>query len=343
MTTVADFASLLSRALIRRHALIESGVTDACRLFAGKSEGAPGVYLDRYGPGAVLILHETDSDPGTDPEASPTGLAASPRDLAHAALETLRPQGVRAVYLKVFPKDRSQLGGVQPAFLTDPAPAAGEPLPNLIPIREHAWKLGVRLYDGYSTGLFMDQRDNRKRLAELATEGRALRVLNTFAYTCAFSVACAAAGAQTTSVDVSARYLQWGKDNFALNAIDPQPHRFARMDTIEFFDYARRKQLRYDLVILDPPSFAAGKKSRGVRTFSAVRDYPELLRRAAELLDPGGVIFASTNTRELCIPGRFDRMIDTALGSRPRRLTLPPPAPDFAPEPGRFIARLFQP
>src|SRR5205823_5213751 len=78
-------------------------------------------------------------------------------------------------------------------------------------------------------------------------------VLNTFAYTCAFSVAAAAAGASTASVDVSPRYLDWGKRNFTHNGLDPAPHRFARMDTFEFLGYAKRKQLAFDLIILDPP------------------------------------------------------------------------------------------
>jgi 23S rRNA (cytosine1962-C5)-methyltransferase len=240
--------------------------------------------------------------------------------------------------------------------VTTPHPSAGEPLPEAIVVREVDWRLEVRLFDGLSTGLFLDQRENRAALAAAiarrqAAAGLTPTVLNTFAYTCAFSVTTAKAGAITTSVDVSARYLEWGRRNFTHNGLDPALHRFAKMGTFEFFAYAKRKGLRYDLIILDPPSFAAGSKKKGVMAFSATADFAELVSEAALLLNEGGAIFASTNTQELCRPGRpgdpirLEREIARGLGlpagREPRWLKLPPAAPDFATERDRFAARFF--
>lgn len=352
------------RAVERRAELVKSGRTQAYRVFSGDAEGYSGVFIDVYGSGeacgAVMIVYEGRTPPGF-------GMATAARD-AHAVLERI---GVRGVYVKHFPKDRPKLGGELPEELTSATPTAGVAVPEAVIIREVDWNLEVRLYDGLSTGLFLDQRENRATLADavrrkVGKTGRTVSVLNTFAYTCAFSVACAKAGAATTSVDVSARYLEWGKRNFAHNGIDvtprpdargSSPHRFAKMDTFEFFDYARRKGLMYDLIILDPPSFAAGNKKKGIRTFSSVSDYGKLVREAASLLNEGGAIFASTNTQELCRPlfpgqpARLEREICKGLGlaggldvdESPRWLKLPPAAADFAMERDRFAARWFVP
>jgi 23S rRNA (cytosine1962-C5)-methyltransferase len=165
------------------------------------------------------------------------------------------------------------------------------------------------------------------------------RVLNTFAYTCGFSVTCARAGATTTSVDVSKRYLEWGKRNFALNDIEPKDHYFTCVDALEFLDFARRKTFSFDLVILDPPSFGSGKKGR---SFSATNDYGELLEKAARIVAPGGRIFASTNNTTLATGDAFDAIINKSLGGAWRQAELPALPVDFANERGRLACRLMQ-
>ncbi len=338
----------LAKALARRSGLIGGDGVRACRVFSGDSEGVPGVFVDVYGPGAVMMVYEGRVASGFDAE-----------EAAQVVLDVLRPVGVRGVYLKPFPKDRPKLGGALPACVTDARPAAGESVGEYVIIQEggqeQSWNLEVRLYDGLSTGLFLDQRANRAALAwavaKRARGGKTPAVLNTFAYTCAFSVATAMAGASTTSVDVSARYLEWGKRNFAHNGLEASLHRFAKMDTFEFITYARRKGLGYDLIILDPPSFAAGSKKKGHRPFSSVSDYARLVRESATILNPGGVIFASTNTQELCRPVfagqpiRLEREIAKGLelpaGREPRWVKLPVVTADFASERERFAARMF--
>ncbi|MBL8877144.1 MAG: class I SAM-dependent rRNA methyltransferase [Phycisphaerae bacterium] len=326
----------LALAVERRRALVSQSRTQAWRVFSGDADGLDGVFIDIYGPGCVINAYE----------------GRAPRDIAAQApqiLHALSPLGVRAIYFKPFAKDRSKMGGELPPIVTEATPAAGEQLHEFLLIREYDWTLEIRLYDGFSTGLFLDQRENRRFVSEWVRErarasGKPPSVLNTFAYTCAFSVAAANAGAVTASVDVSGRYLDWGKRNFEHNALDPALHRFARMDTFEFLGYAKRKGLTFDLIILDPPSFASGNKKKGIRPWSSVADYARLVGEAAALLNPKGVIFASTNTQELCRPGRLEREIVKGLGGLgrpPRWLRLPDMPLDFARDSERFDARAF--
>lgn len=337
MSGSADLQRLIDAAIAKRSPLIESRATQAFRVFSGQADGLDGVFIDVYGEGAVLIVYE-----GRAPRAM------LEKHAAEDVLAALRPLGVRAVYLKPFMKDRSKIGGELPEGVTDPAPAAGEPLPETLLIREHDWTLEVRLYDGLSTGLFLDQRENRRWVSEWVGarargKGEPVHVLNTFAYTCAFSVAAAVGGGPdrvvTASVDVSGRYLDWGKRNFQHNGLDPSRHRFAKMDTFEFLGYAARKGMRFDLIVLDPPSFASGSKKKGIRPWSSVADYARLVREAAALAAPGGVLFASTNTQELCRPGRLEREITAGLGRAPKWVKLPAAPIDFARDREQFAAR----
>jgi 23S rRNA (cytosine1962-C5)-methyltransferase len=300
-----------------------------------------GVYVDVFGGWAVVMVYEG---------VAPRGVLED-EGLGRAVLEALGGLGVRGVYVKPFARDRSRLGGALPEVVTDASPAAGEAATEATLIREGECTLEVRMWDGLSTGLFLDQRANRAWVAErvrgLAGKvgGRRVEVLNAFAYTCAFSVAAAVAGAMTSSVDVSGKYLEWGKRNFGHNGIGEVGveggHRFARMDTFEFLGYAKRKGLSYDLAILDPPSFGSGSKAKGIRPWSATADYARLVRETAGVVRRGGVVLASTNTRELCEPGRLEREIVRGLGREPAWVRLPGVAEDFAGERGRFAARAF--
>jgi 23S rRNA (cytosine1962-C5)-methyltransferase len=334
MPSASLLTPLLPPALTRRRGLLGGG--NACRVFSGASDRLDGVFIDVYDAWATLIEYE-----GVVPRGFDAGREAA------EVLEALQPLGVRGVYHKPFARDRSKMGGELPAVTTDPTPIAGEAAPEAVVIREHGWRLEVRLWDGLSTGIFLDQRENRRWLHE-ACKARTVRagpprVLNTFAYTGAFSVAAALGGAMTTTVDVSPRYLEWAKRNFAHNGLEAGvadgTHRFAKMDTFEFIAYATRKGLRYDLIILDPPSFSAGSKKKGIPAWSSVADYARLVGEAAGLLTRGGAIFASTNTRELCRSGRLEREVEKGLG-RPvsRWLELPPPPVDFERDEDRFAS-----
>jgi 23S rRNA (cytosine1962-C5)-methyltransferase len=323
----ARFAESLDAAWQRRAPIFENGEVTAYRVLDGPGDGLPGIYLDRYGPAAVLNVYE-------DAHLSPASVTTA----ARLTLEMLAPTGLEAVYVKPFARDRSRLGGQSPDESLAAAPCAGRRQPESLVVQEYESRFEVRLYDGHSTGLFLDHREHRRALAQRKPS----RVLNLFAYTCAFAVPLAAAGARVTNVDVSARYLEWGRRNLGLNGLEPAAARFFRMDAFEYLAYSARREERFDLVILDPPTFAAGDSRRGVKPWKALEDYPALVRAARRVLAPGGLLFAASNTRELAGNGALARLITKALGSAPAWQPLPPWPVDVR-EAGRVAAVLLTP
>ena len=157
---------------------------------------------------------------------------------------------------------------------------------------------------------FLDQRDNRRALRARVRPG--VKVLNCFAYTCAFSVAAAAAGARTVSVDLSRRSLDWGKENFRLNGLDPAAdagHDFLAGDVFEWLRRLARQGRRFGGVVLDPPTFSRDRKGR---VFRVEDDFGALVALAAALLVPGGWMLCSTNARTLTAAG-FRRAVMDGL------------------------------
>jgi len=322
-----DFAEAFSTSCARRQAFLDSNAVTAYRLFDGAGDRIAGVYVDRYGPAAILNVYD-------DAEWSDEAIT----DAAWRMIESLAPRGVEAVYVKRFSKDRSRLGGVAPAESTSSTPRAGVDQPETLIVEEYGVKFAIHPYDGFSTGLFLEHRDHRRALAQRGFK----RVLNLFAYTCAFSVPLTLAGADVTNVDVSARYLDWGRRNHELNGVDASKVRFKRMDAIAFLDYAaRHPKERFDLIILDPPTFGAADTRRDVKAWKATSDYPKLLMAAAKVLTADGLIFAATNTRELADDRTFRGMIEDAIGT-PQWQSLPPWPADLL-ERGRVAAALFTP
>lgn len=318
-------SGLLAAAFERRGVGITS-ITSAYRLCDGAGDGVPGLYIDRYGPAAILSVYD---DAGMT-DASMAGAVA-------AIFELLQPVGVEAVYVKPFVRDRSRLGGRAPEETYSPAPRAGCPQPEVLVIDEYGLRFEVRPYDGFSTGLFLEHREHRH---VLGSRGYA-RVLNLFAYTCGFSVPLAAAGADVTNVDVSGRYLDWGRRNHALNGLDTARVRYRRMDSMSYLAYAARHDAeRFDLIVLDPPTFGAADRRRGIPSWKATRDYPSLVAAAVRVLSPGGLIFAASNSRDLAAPGVLREVIVRGAGEV--RWEPLPPWPADVRESGRVAAALFR-
>lgn len=164
---------------------------------------------------------------------------------------------------------------------------AGEP-PGEIVVREAGLSYGVEPGGGYSSGLFLDQRLNRKWVRELAPA----RMLNLFAYTCSFSVCAAVGGAATCSVDASKRALAKGRANLVLNGIDlSHRHRFLADDAGKVVPRLARRGEKFDLVILDPPTFGRA----GGRVFRIERELPALVEGCFDLLDDGGWLLVACN------------------------------------------------
>lgn len=160
---------------------------------------------------------------------------------------------------------------------------------------ENGMRFGLDFAAGYSAGLFIDQRANRAAIRH----GGVRRLLNTFAYTCAFSVAAALGGAETMSVDLSKKSLDRGRENFALNGLDAAAenrHRFLADDVLEVLPHLARKGELFDAIILDPPTFSRGHRGR---KFQVEHDFETLLIAALGLAAPRAKILLSTNCTRL--------------------------------------------
>jgi 23S rRNA (cytosine1962-C5)-methyltransferase len=302
LSAPVDFAEDSRLAL--RAAIIDPAVTDAFRVVHGAADGWPGLFIDRIGE--YLLAHS----------AAPLSAGQKERVQACAAR-----YGSRAVYHKILQReDRAA-----------PQLIWGTPAPREISIRENGMRFALRPGEGCSAGLFLDQRDNRRRLltSHVAADFEipaAPEVLNTFAYTCGFSVCAAAAGGRVTSLDLSKNYLEWGRHNFTLNAIDPARHDFIFGDALHSLRRFARKKRLFDVIILDPPTFSRSKES-GV--FQAEKDYGALAAAALPLLKRGGILFASTNAAGFA-PEDFLETISAAMSGRHlRQRHYAPQPPDF--------------
>jgi 23S rRNA (cytosine1962-C5)-methyltransferase len=157
-------------------------------------------------------------------------------------------------------------------------------------VYEHGVKFRVNLADYLDTGLFLDHRMTRQKVAE---EAVGKRLLNLFAYTCAFSVHAAFKGSLfTKSVDLSNTYTAWGTENFLLNGLDLRKNVIIREDCLKFLEQEREK---YDIIVIDPPTISRSKKMEGL--FDVQVDHVDLIEKALRLLLPRGKIYFSTNLR----------------------------------------------
>ncbi len=313
-----DFESDSRMAL--RAAVIEPGATDAFRLIHGAADGWPGWYVDRLGD---YLLSQS---------AQP--LSTAQREELTRRAEVFSAQGA---YHKIL--DRQ----VRHATAAEASPKLvwGKAAATRFKIRENGVNYEASFEEGYSVGLFLDQRDNRRRLltGHVAAGFRLLKpdaevggekpeVLNTFAYTCGFSVCAALAGARTTSLDLSKKYLEWGKRNLVLNGIDPAGHDFIFGDTFTWLKRLAKKGRAFDVVVLDPPTFSQSKE-HGV--FRAEKDYGRLVAAALPVLKPGGILFASCNATGWPTErflGEVEKALRTARRSILQRHYVPQP-PDF--------------
>lgn len=181
---------------------------------------------------------------------------------------------------------------------------------------------------GYSVGLFIDQRENRRYVRQHSPK----RILNCFAYTCSFSVAAASVGAKTVNVDLSKKSLDRGRENFGLNSLPTTDHRFISDDVSIVLPRLARRGDKFDMIILDPPTFS--RSHRG-KTFHVESDFEELLSDALELVERDGCILLSTNCSTLREKG-LEIMARYCLkvAKRAGKFHRPPPLPDFPPNTG---------
>jgi 23S rRNA (cytosine1962-C5)-methyltransferase len=290
---------LLQEAIDRRSA-IDFPDTNAYRLVDSEGDGLSGLTIDRFGP--VWLASEARSR-----EPSPELLAEMPAVL-----------GVNALWWKYLDREEKT---ASPRCLWSRA-VGGEyrAEPSHLQVRENAMVFEIDLAAGYSQGIFLDQRLNRRWISKVS-EGRS--VLNLFAYTCGFSVAVARGGGVATSLDLSQSYLDWGRRNFAANEIDDQQHHWCRGDAFEWLARFARSGRRFGGVILDPPTFSHSGRGRDRRLFRVENDLGVLVEMAAEILEPGGFLLVTTNCRRLS-QQTFASLLVSRLGGEIEWVPMPP-------------------
>ena len=305
-----DFERPQWRAL--RETLIEGELTDAYRVIHGAADGWPGLYIERWGE---YLLCETER-----------ALGEAEKSFVREVFES---SGCRGAFHKMLDRQvrKSDLESASPKLLFGAEP------PEWFEARENGVGYQISFRQGYSVGLFLDQRENRRRLltghvgAGFGLWGGKLagkEVLNTFAYTCGFSVCAGLAGARTTSLDLSKKYLDWGRRNFELNGMNPAEHDFIYGDVFDWIRRLGKKGRKFDLIIVDPPTFSQNKVS-GI--FRAEKDFQKLVNETAALLKPAGVLFLSTNAARLDADDflRESRETISAHGKIERSLYSPQP------------------
>ncbi len=220
----------LQQALNLRQKLIHN--SNAYRLVHSEADGLPGLVIDRYKDLVVLQI-------------SSLGMARLKPQLVELLVELLQPRLIM---------ERSEGASLKEEKLAPHSGILWGEGKAVTVIQEDAAQFEVNVAEGQKTGFFLDQRDNRKLIGELAA-GK--KLLNCFSYTGGFSIHAALQGATTTSVEISAAAQAQAQANFVLNGLDPAQHHF---ETANVFDYLRTMQPEYDVVILDPPAFVKQKK-----------------------------------------------------------------------------------
>lgn len=263
------FVRLFNKAKERRVAFEENDTTTAYRFFNGEGDGLGGLTIDRYAGYYVFSWYSE-------------GIYSYSEMIYEAFQEAMTD------YTGVYEKLRFKTNLERSRFVM--GEEASEPLI----VMENGINFAVHLNDGLMTGIFLDQRNVRGRLMEEYAAGKT--ILNTFSYTGAFSVAAAMGGAiHTTSVDLANRSLERTREQFEVNGLDPDDHTIRVMDVFDYFNYAKRHEMTFDVVVVDPPTFARSKK----RTFSVETDYVRLLEDIIDVTAVDGTMIVTTNSRRL--------------------------------------------
>lgn len=279
--------SLLTKAINQRTPLLTEE-TNSLRLFDGAGDGMLDVYLDQLGPHWLLSTKDGVLEENVTQALANTG---------------------KSVYWKKLDNHEKE----------SPTHLAGPTVDEDFIGRENGLDYKLSFHSGYSQGIFLDQRENRARVKALSAPGK--RVLNTFAYTGAFSVAAASAGAITTTLDLSQPYLSWAKENMKLNGLDPEEHYFCKGDTFHWLQRFAKSGRTFDGIILDPPTFSRDAKGN---VFRVEKDYHRLVKLAGNVLAPGGWILACTNCRKLA-SWSFEEQLLKGLGDKASLEALPMP------------------
>ncbi|GEK90397.1 class I SAM-dependent rRNA methyltransferase [Alkalibacterium kapii] len=272
----AFFSKLFKAAYDRRTAFYADDQTTAFRFFNGEGDGIGGLTIDYYEGYYVFSWYSEGIYQHKD------------------------------MIIQAFKQVISDFKGIYEKYRYPKAPhksrfIEGEKAVEPLVVKENGIRYNIYLDEGWMTGLFLDQRSVRRKIMESWGLGKTF--LNAFSYTGAFSIAAAMGGAvKTVNVDVANRSKERTKEQFQVNGLDSEQHEIRVMDVFSYLDYAQKHRLVFDLIVLDPPTFARTKK----RTFSVDKDYTELVKEAVKVLAPGGLIITSTNAWNVTRDGFFE-------------------------------------
>ena len=298
----AWFQARLREAIADRAALAASATT-GYRLVHGENDGLPGLVVDRYADTLVLKLYTAAWSPYLG--------------LVQEALRAVQPKAKRLILRlsRMLSDRRAPAGG-----LKDGAVLAGPPMREPVVFEEHGLRFEVDPIRGQKTGFFLDQRENRAKTERYC---RRASVLDLFAYTGAFSVYAARGGArEVLSVDLSRPALAATRRNVARNAshraVAAARHQVLQGDAYAALDTLRRRALQFDVVIVDPPSFA----QTAAQTRPALAAYGRLARLGLAVLRPSGVLVASSCSSHVPATDFFAAMHRAARAERRHLLEL---------------------
>lgn len=278
------FERKIKSALHKRKSFYKSSDTTAFRVVNGEGDGLGGITIDYYDGYYVISWYSE-------------GIYTFKEEVIGALQKVTQFKGI-------YQKKRFDVKG---KYIEEDDFVAGERGEFPLIVKENGVNFAVYLNDGAMVGVFLDQRNVRKRIRDVYANGRT--VLNMFSYTGAFSVFAALGGAvKTTSVDLANRSLSKTIEQFSVNGIDYEAQDIIVEDVFLYFKYAAKKKMKFDMVVLDPPSFARSKKY----TFSAAKDYKNLLKETIAITENNGIIVASTNCSAFDMK-KFKGFIDTAF------------------------------
>lgn len=278
------FRKKLIVALNKRSSFFNDSETTAFRVFNGEGDGIGGLTIE-YFDGYYLI----------------NWYSKGIYEFRQEIIDSLK----QLIYFKgIYEKKRFSQEG---KYIEQDDFLMGERAEFPLIVKENGVNFAIYLNEGAMVGVFLDQREVRKAIRDKYSQGKT--VFNAFSYTGAFSVFAALGGAKmTTSVDLANRSLAKTIEQFSINNIDPESQEIVVEDVFNYFKYAFKKGFKYDLVILDPPSFAQSKNFK----FSADKDYKDLLKQAISITEEDGVIVASTNSSSFSMD-RFKEFIRDAF------------------------------
>lgn len=282
-----------------RHQTLDLDRTTAFRLLHGEGDRLPGVVVDHYAGHLVMKL----DTPAWLPHLSM---------LQDALMDVVHPE---SIYLKGITGQREEEGVAGTSTRAHTRALTATAPPEEVLVFEHGMKLSVDVYRGQKTGFFLDQRENRELVKRVSANRE---VLNLFSYTGGFSLAAACGGARrVTSVDIAKGAVLGARHNFELNGFDPEAHAFVAMDCFDYLTQCAQARQQFDMVIVDPPSFAPSEKTLK----KALQAYIKLNEKAIRQVRPGGLLGAASCSSHVTLDMFLQSLRESAAEARrPLRL-----------------------